>query len=59
MEVTLQHLVKRIKFNEELLQKHPEHKDLLERKISETKELIVETVCNNINNGILERIIVN
>lgn len=58
MSVTLQHLVNRIKFNEELLQKHPEQKILLERKISEAKELIVETVCNNVNSGILERIVV-
>lgn len=58
MSVTLQHLVNRIKFNEELLQKHPEQKALLERKISETKELIVETVCNNVNSGMLERIVV-
>lgn len=58
MAVTLKNLVDRMDFNKEMLKKHPEHKELLERKILETKELIVETVCNNVNSGILERIVV-
>lgn len=57
MQVTLQNLVNRIELNEKLLKEHPENKEMLERKIAETKELIIQCVLQNNGNSLLERII--
>lgn len=57
MEVTLQNLVNRMNINEKFLNEHPENKELLERKITETKELIIQCILNNDGNPLLEHII--
>lgn len=57
MQVTLQNLVNRMTKNEEFLKKHPENKEMLERKIAETKELIIQCVLQNNGNSLLERIV--
>lgn len=57
MQITLQNLVNRINLNEKFLKEHPENKELLERKITETKELIIRCVVQNDKNSLLERII--
>lgn len=56
MEVTLKNLVNRIVLNTELLEKHPENKELLERKIAESKELIIQCVLQNKDNALLNKI---
>lgn len=57
MNVTLKNLVNRINMNEKFLKEHPENKEMLERKILETKELILKCVIQNKNNPLLENII--
>lgn len=57
MQITLQNLVNRINLNEKFLKEHSENKELLERKITETKELIIRCVVQNDKNSLLERII--
>lgn len=57
MQVTLQNLVNRINTNEKFLKEHPENKELLERKITETKGLIIQCVLQNNGNSLLEQII--
>ena len=56
MQVTLQNLVNRINLNEKFVKEHPENKEMLDRKIAETKELIVQCVLQNNGNSLLERI---
>lgn len=56
MQVTLQNLVNRIELNEKLLKEHPENKEMLERKIAETKDFIIRCVLQNNGNSLLERI---
>lgn len=58
MAVTLKHLINRLNFDLELLKKHPEHKDMLERKIAKDKQFIVDTICSNFDNPLLNRITV-
>ena len=43
-QVRLEHLVNRYKMHNELLTKHPENKEMLERKIRETEHDIAEYV---------------
>ena len=57
MQVTLQNLVNRINLNKKFVKEHPENKELLERKIAETKELIIQCVLQNNGNSLLERIV--
>lgn len=47
MEVKLNRLANRIKMNEKFLKEHPENKDMLEKNIKETRELIVQYVVEN------------
>lgn len=47
MNVTLRNLVKRLDTNEKFLKEHSENKEMLERKIKETKELIIQCVLQN------------
>lgn len=47
MEVKLRHLVARYKIDKELLEKHPEHKELLEKRIERHKKDIVEYVTSS------------
>ena len=56
MQVALQNLVNRITVDEEFLEKYPENKEMLERKIMETKKLIIHCVLQNDGNSLLERI---
>lgn len=56
-KVTLQNLVNRIELNEKLLKEHPENKEMLERRIAETKELIIQCVLQNDGNTLLEKIV--
>lgn len=56
MQVTLQNLVNRINLNEKFAKEHPENKEMLDRKIAETKELIIQCVLQNNGNSLLERI---
>lgn len=56
MQVTLQNLVNRINLNEKFVKEHPENKEMLDRKIAETKELIIQCVLQNNGNSLLERI---
>ena len=57
MNVTLKNLVNRLNTNEKFLKEHPENKELLERKIAETKELIIQCILQNENNSLLDSII--
>lgn len=50
MQVTLQNLVNRINLNEKFAKEHPENKEMLDRKITKTKELIIQCVMQNENN---------
>lgn len=47
--ITLQNLKYRIELDTHSLEKYPEHKEMLERRIQRSKELIVQCVlqCNN------------
>lgn len=56
-KVTLQKLINRINMNEKFLKEHPENKEMLERKIVETKDLIVRCVLQNDGNTLLEQIV--
>ena len=56
-KVTLQTLVNRMNMNEKFLKEHPENKDLLEKKIVETKDLIIQCVLQNDGNTSLEQIV--
>lgn len=47
MEVTLRHLANRIKMDRKFLEEHLENKDMLERRLNQTKELIVERVVKD------------
>lgn len=44
---TLKHYVARYRMDEELLSKHPENKELLERRIREHEKLIIEYVTSD------------
>ena len=57
MNVTLKNLVNRLNTNEKFLKEHPENKELLERKITETKELIIQCVLQNEDNSLLDNIV--
>lgn len=57
MNVTLKNLVNRMNANEKFLKEHPENKEMLERKITETKELIIQCIMQNENNPLLDNII--
>ena len=46
-EPRLKHLVARYRMDTELLKKHPEHKDLLERRIERHKNDIVAYVTSD------------
>ena len=56
MKVTLKSLINRLEMNTNLLITHPENKDLLERKIEETKDQIVQCLLDNTDNVLLEQI---
>lgn len=56
MKVTLKRLINRLEMNTNLLITHPENKDLLERKIEETKDQIVQCLLDNTDNVLLEQI---
>ena len=55
-ETSLRHLVNRINMNEKFLKDHKENKEMLERKIEETKELIIQCVLQNKDNPLLDKI---
>ena len=55
-ETSLRHLVNRINMNEKFLKDHKENKEMLERKIEETKELIIKCVLQNKDNPLLDKI---
>lgn len=57
MNVTLMNLVNRMNTNEKFLKEHLENKEMLERKIVETKELIVQCVLQNSDNYLLDSIV--
>lgn len=57
MNVTLKNLVNRMNTNEKFLKEHPENREMLERKITETKELIIQCVMQNEDNPLLDNII--
>lgn len=57
MNVTLKNLVNRMNANEKFLKEHTENKEMLERKIAETKELIIQCVMQNEDNPLLDNII--
>jgi len=56
MKITLANIVNRIETDMGLLQKHPESKEMLEKRIAENKELIVECVLQNKHNTLLDEI---
>ena len=47
-ELTLQNLVYRLLTDRRLLEKYPEHTELLTRKIKKTESLIIENVVKKI-----------
>lgn len=47
MKVSLWNLVNRVKQDAEILELHPENRELLEKRIKENKELIVRCVMQN------------
>lgn len=55
--ISLKHLVNRIEHSTELLNQHPEKKELLEKRIERTKEEIIMCVMKNKHNILLERIL--
>lgn len=57
MRVTLRNLVNRLNTNEKFLREHPENKEMLERKIAETKELILQCVLQNEGKSLLDDIV--
>ena len=57
MNVTLRNLVNRLNTNEKFLKEHPENKEMLDRKIAETKELIIRCVLQNEDNSLLDNIV--
>lgn len=57
MNITLKNLVNRMNTYEKFLKEHPENREMLERKIEETKELIVQCVMQNEDNPLLDNII--
>lgn len=57
MNVTLRNLINRLNTNEKFLRNHPENKEMLEREIAETKELIVQCVLQNDGNSLLDSIV--
>ena len=57
MNITLRNLVNRLNTNEKFLKEHSENKEMLERKIAETKELIVQCVLQNDGNSLLDSIV--
>lgn len=56
MNVTLANIVNRIVTDTELLKRHPENKELLEKRIEKNKTLIVECVMQNKYNPLLDGI---
>ena len=56
MELTLKNIVNRIELETKLLSQHPEDKEMLERRIKENKELIVQCVLQNKDNPLLNQI---
>ena len=57
MNVTLKNLVNRLNTNKKFLKERTENKEMLERKIAETKELIIQCVIHNEDNPLLNNII--
>lgn len=57
MKISLGNLVNRIEFDTKRLQEYPEHKEMLEKRIARSKELIVECALQNKHNPMLERIL--
>lgn len=57
MKVTLRNLVNRLNTNEKFLKEHPENKEMLERKIAETTELILQCVLQNEGKSLLDDIV--
>ena len=56
-KVKLQTLVNRMNMNKKFLKEYPENKDLLEKKIVEIKDLIIQCVLQNDGNTSLEQIV--
>lgn len=54
--VTLNHLARRLIRDEQFLKAHPENKEMLEKRINNHKEMIIEAVRNNIDNPFLSMI---
>ena len=57
MKVSLKNLVNRIETDEKLLEKNPQNKEILQNRITKSKELIIKCVLQNSNNILLEDII--
>lgn len=55
-KVTLQELVIRLSTNLRLLETHPEQKEMLEKRIEQTKDEIIKTLLNNSCNPYLSYI---
>lgn len=47
MEPTLKHLANRVRIDTRLLEKHPEQKELLEKRLQKNKNLIIQYVVEN------------
>lgn len=57
MRITLRNLVNRLHTDEKFLKDHPENKEMLSRKIAETKELIIQCILQNEDNSLLDNIV--
>lgn len=56
MKISLQELTNRLNTDIQLLEKHPEHKEMLEKRINEHKEEIIKTCLINSCNPYLSYI---
>lgn len=57
MNIALKDLINRLNTDKKLLKDHPENKEMLERKIAETKELILQCVLQNEDKSLLNSIV--
>lgn len=50
MIITIKNLINRIDVDEQFLKQYPDKKEMLEKRIQNTKELIVQSILQNRNN---------
>lgn len=55
--VTLGSLVRRIEFDNKMLESHPENADMIKKHIEKQKQYIVDCVLKNSDNPALENIV--